>query len=221
MELTSSELSKGQKTAVRILEAAGRCVAKIGADKASITAIAKEAEVKRSLIAYHFPKKDDIFYKVMTHIMGRFSADYLKNRRTDSLPAKEELLELVGIYMDYFEENPHYFHCYLHCFYMASVHKRFKKLNTVITQRIMVRLMTIIRKIGIEQGFDADIDDIRGFAKVVYSNMLATIMSYYTVEHGKTYEEFKANCMEILGDEINLFYDHCERMLYKNNLPTQ
>ncbi|MEK6626569.1 MAG: hypothetical protein AABY86_16500, partial [Bdellovibrionota bacterium] len=41
--MNDRELSKGQKTALKILEAAARCVAKIGVEKTSITAIAQEA----------------------------------------------------------------------------------------------------------------------------------------------------------------------------------
>jgi len=201
---TAAELTKGQKTALKILEAAGRCIAQIGAEKTSITAIAKEAELKRSLIAYHFPKKEDIFYKVMVHIMFQFGRNFLPLRKMPSEP-KAALSTLIAGYMDYFEEYPHYFHCYLHCFYLASVHERYRILNTKILQRILFRIQFAIKKLLVHEKIPYNSREIEDFSKVMYSNLVGTIMSYYTVVQDRPYEEFKQRCLKILDDEIELF----------------
>lgn len=212
------QLSKGQKTALRILEAAGRCIAKIGAEKTSITAIAKEAKLKRSLIAYHFPKKDEIFFQVMIHIMMQFGQSFLK-KRPQPVDPKQDLRVLIEAYMDYFQEYPHYFHCYLHCIYMASVHERYKVLNTKIIRRIVVRIMSKIKCIVIELKLQPGPLDIEDFAKVIYTNLMGTIMSYYTVENQESYDAYKKRCLDILDDEIDLFKTYLNRA-DKKRLPT-
>ncbi|MBI2520108.1 MAG: TetR/AcrR family transcriptional regulator [Bdellovibrio sp.] len=208
--MNPKELSKGQKTALRILEAAARCVAKIGAEKTSITAIAQEAKLKRSLIAYHFPKKEDIFYQVMKHIMVQFGRSFLPSRPQPTANTKQEkqiLLDLVSAYMDYFQTYPHYFHCYLHCFYLASVHEHYKKLNTRILKRIIIRLQIKIKALTESQGLIVPMHDIEDFANIIYSNLLGTIMSYYTVIQTRPYEEYKKHGINILFTEIDLFLE--------------
>jgi AcrR family transcriptional regulator len=210
MQVRLEQLSKGQKTALRILEAAGRCIAQIGAEKTSITAIAQEAKLKRSLIAYHFPKKDEIFFQVMIHIMMQFGQSFLKKRPQYDDP-KQDLRALIEAYMDYFQEYPHYFHCYLHCIYMAAVHDRYKILNTKIIRRIVIRIMTKIKRIVAESELKPGPLDIEDFSKIIYSNLMGTIMSYYTVANYEPYTAYKKRCLDILDDEIDLFQTYLKK----------
>ena len=215
--MNDRELSKGQKTAVKILEAAARCVAKIGAEKTSITAIAHEAKLKRSLIAYHFPKKEDIFYHVMKHIMVQFGRSYLPSRPKISPAPKQEkqdLLNLISAYMDYFQTYPHYFHCYLHCFYLASVHEHYKQLNTRILRRIIIRIQSKIKALTEAENLNVPMRDMEDFANIIYSNLLGTIMSYYTVIQDRPYEEYKKHGMQILFTEIDLFLERAKTHLH-------
>jgi AcrR family transcriptional regulator len=202
--INESELTKGQRTALKILEAAGRCVAQIGAEKTSISAIAKEASLKRSLIAYHFPKKDDIFYKVMEHIMYQFGRYYLPSRATK--PTIENSVEwLIEGYMDYFHAYPHYFHCYLHCFYLSSVHHRYKQLNTKILRRIILRIMVFLRAHIRQEGIEPKGQDLEDFSRLLYSNLVGSIMTYYTAHTNTSYAQFKLSCLKILRQEIKIF----------------
>ncbi len=200
----TSSLSKGQRTAIKILEAAARCIAQIGAEKTSISAIAKEANLKRSLIAYHFPKKDDIFYKVMQHIMYQFGRYYIPSRPTR--PTETNSVEwLFEAYIDYFQEYPHFFHCYLHCFYLSSVHYRYKTLNTKILRRILLRIMVYMRTHIEHQGAHVRTQDLEDFSRLLYSNLVGSIMTYYTSETKVTYQEFKIHGLKILRQEIKIF----------------
>lgn len=202
--IPENEMTKGQKTALKILEAAARCVAQIGAEKTSISAIAHEANLKRSLIAYHFPKKDDIFYKVMQHIMYQFGRHHQPSR--PDRPTIENNVEwLIEGYMDYFHAYPHYFHCYLHCFYLASVHHRYKLLNTAILRRIILRLMVYLRARLQTEGIEPKRQDLEDFGRILYSNLVGSIMTYYTAQTNLSYQEFKAGCLKILRQEIKIF----------------
>ncbi|MEK6625834.1 MAG: hypothetical protein AABY86_12735, partial [Bdellovibrionota bacterium] len=130
-----------------------------------------------------------------------------QSEQSEQSPEKDALLNLVSAYMDYFQTYPHYFHCYLHCFYLASVHEHYKKLNTRILKRIIIRLQTKIKHLTCSEGLSVPMHDIEDFAKIIYSNLLGTIMSYYTVIQDRPYEEYKKHGMQILFTEIDLFLE--------------
>ena len=136
-----TELTKGQKTALKILEAASRCISKKGIEKASITNIALEAEVKRPLIAYHFPKKDEIFFRVMIHISEQLTLalDSQKNHKK-GIP---ELVDFSRQYFNFFFSSPHYFHCFLLFFYQSSINKDYRSLQTKLNAKAQLSLIHI------------------------------------------------------------------------------
>ena len=212
----NDRLTKGQKTAIKIIEAAARCIAKIGAEKTSITAIAKEANLKRSIIAYHFPKKEMIFYQVMKHIMMNFGKNHLVEKLQKVSTNRESLEVLITTYLDYFYENPHYFRCYLHCFYLASFHEGYKQLNTNIFKRTVSRIAYTARKVAKEVGIVATVEDCESFAHIIYSNLLGIIMSYYTVDHSKSYKVYRNDCIELLQTEIDAFLIHTKNLQNTN-----
>jgi AcrR family transcriptional regulator len=62
---------KGENTFEEIIQASIRCIATKGLEHTSIGEIAKMADVNRSLVAYYFPKKDELFLKITEHILDR------------------------------------------------------------------------------------------------------------------------------------------------------
>jgi|GEM_PF-6036836 len=214
-DLADEGLSKGQRTSMKILEAAARCVAKIGAEKTSVTAIAEEAGLKRSLIAYHFPKKEEIFFRIMVHIMYSFGLFYRQRRKDNELQAMQnqkanelplqDIQLLAGSYLDYFHYYPHYFHCTLHCFYLASINRRYKILNTKILSRIMIRLMGALKRLSVARQQQLSNRELEQIAQIIYSNLIGTVVSYFTLENPGEYQQFKKHCLELLTKEINLF----------------
>jgi hypothetical protein len=65
-----SSKDKGVRTSREIMEAAIECVATISMENISLTEIVKTAGVNGSLVAYHFPNKDELFFQRMDYIIN-------------------------------------------------------------------------------------------------------------------------------------------------------
>ena len=104
MDLISEEnpkITKGQRTARKIIDAAARCISKLGIEKTSVTNIAKEAELKRSLVAYHFPRKDRIIFHVFEMTVESLRA-YV-NEEVKNARGKEALEIVFKSYVTFFK----------------------------------------------------------------------------------------------------------------------
>lgn len=202
----SKKLSKGQITAQKILEAAARCIAKVGIEKTSVTNIAKEAVLKRSLIAYHFPKKAEIFFKVISHI-----AEELMEKRTEMTTGTSGRLKLERIllsYSDYFYEKNHNFNCFLHFQYLASIDGHYKKLNDQITKNALDVIKSAIDEVMSEEKIQASEKLVLDFAEALYMRLIGVIMRYYTTNHQFSTDDYQKRYITILREEIRFFIVH-------------
>jgi AcrR family transcriptional regulator len=111
---------KGQKTSEDIIQAAIRCVASIGIEHTSIGEIAKMADVNRSLVAYYFPKKDDLFLKITEHIIDKM-IQYLEG----SSKRPTHLQEALALVEDYFQFNHDQLVNYLNLLYYCNLRYRY------------------------------------------------------------------------------------------------
>jgi AcrR family transcriptional regulator len=111
---------KGQKTSEDIIQAAIRCVASIGIEHASIGEIAKLADVNRSLVAYYFPKKDELFLKITEHIIDKL-IQYLEG--ASQRPANLE--DALSVVEDYFKFNHDQMVNYLNLLYYCNLRYRY------------------------------------------------------------------------------------------------
>ncbi len=203
LENALEKLTKGQKTAQKILEAAARCISKVGVEKTSVTNIAKEAELKRSLIAYHFPKKAEIFYKVIISITQ--SIVEMRTSNTLNLKGKDKLQQVLLTYTDFFYQNSHYFNCYLHFFYMSSIDEKYRKLNDQITHNSLEVLKEAIREIYDTEKIPYHEKMMNDFAELLYQRLIGVIMRYFSTNHNFSTEQYRQHYLEILNNEIELF----------------
>lgn len=197
------KLTKGQKTAQKIVEAAARCISTLGVEKTSVTNIAKEAELKRSLIAYHFPKKAEIFYKVIMNITK--SIEEVREQTTLGTQGREKLEKTLMSYADFFYENSHYFNCYLHFYYMASIDEKYRKLNDGITQNAYAIFKQAIGEMLTLEKISFDDKMVHNFTDLIYQQLLGVIMRFYTTNHNQSLEQYREQYRHILNDEMNLY----------------
>ncbi len=111
---------KGQKTSEDIIQAAIRCVASIGIEHTSIGEIAKLAGVNRSLVAYYFPKKDELFLKITEHIIDKM-IQYIEG----SSQRPSHLQEALLLVEDYFKFNHDQLVNYLNLLYYCNLRYRY------------------------------------------------------------------------------------------------
>ncbi|MFZ4715696.1 MAG: TetR/AcrR family transcriptional regulator [Bacteriovoracaceae bacterium] len=206
LENALEKLTKGQKTAQKILEAAARCISKVGVEKTSVTNIAKEAELKRSLIAYHYPKKAEIFYKVIISITQSIVEQ--RSANTENLKGREKLQQILLSYTDFFYQNTHYFNCYLHFFYMSSIDEKYRKLNDQITNNSLDVLKEAIREIFDMEKMPLNEKAMNDFAELLYQRLIGVIMRYFSTNHNFSTEQYRKQYVDLLNSEIDLFISY-------------
>lgn len=200
--------SKGQLTSHRILEATARCIAKIGIEKTSITAIALEAGLKRPLIAYHFPKKNRIFYHVADLIVEnlRVLSEGLK-----FLPAKKQYLECLRTYIRFFNQNPTYFNCFQHFLYQASINREYKLLNTEFRNKLRERLLPCLKIMIKEKDLTVRSQHIFAFLDQVFERLIGASIHFHTVEHAFNASAFLSKQTRLFQHELHLFLELAAR----------
>ncbi len=72
--LFHGQLDHVNEPVARILDAAERCLSRLGYGGVSVRAVAKEAGVSKSLIHYHFQSKEHLFMEVQIRIYNRLAA---------------------------------------------------------------------------------------------------------------------------------------------------
>lgn len=197
------KLTKGQKTAAQILEAAARCILKIGIEKTSVTNIALEAGVKRSLIAYHFPKKAEIFQKVIIHIMREI--DSTRENQVDGTHGRERLTILMKTYFEFFAKNPHYFSCFIHFHYLATIDEAYTKLSDHLSGTGIHQISKCLNELLSAHQISVHHSFIDDFSEMLYQNLLGSIIRRYTSTHQLGDELFKEQYITTLRRQIDLF----------------
>lgn len=206
-----SKLTKGQRTKLKLLEATARCISKIGIEKTSFTEIAKEAKVKRPLVAYHFPKKDDIFYRVILYISERLTHMVLKDRK--GVKGREGIVKTMSDYIDFFQNNKHYFHSFFHLFYMASIQERYRFLNTKMANRVMNRLSYDIEQMLLQECGGVQNAIIESFAQDIYKNFIGSLILYHSTYFETSQEVFKNKWFATLDIQLDLVIEYQKEKL--------
>jgi AcrR family transcriptional regulator len=115
-----SAKDKGIRTSHEIMEAAIKCVATIGMENTSLTEIGKIAGVNRSLVAYHFPKKDELFFQITDYIIN----DLTKFLETN-LEKPTNIDEISSLMIKYFSLNHNYLLTFVNFLYYCGLKYRY------------------------------------------------------------------------------------------------
>jgi AcrR family transcriptional regulator len=178
-------LTKGQRTYNEILEATTRCIAQIGVEGTSITAIAEEAGVSRSLVAYHFPKKKLIFKEVLKYI----SAQGLSEIEIDvsKLSPEEQIRHVYRSNFEFFLRHRHYFKCFFLFYYMASIDAEYRKMNSELTQRAISRFHTLPTQLAKGRSSRSQID---GLSESLHETLIGSVQRFFIVNHTTSPEAY-------------------------------
>lgn len=195
-------LTKGQRTAKTILEAAARCISKIGIEKTSVTNIAKEADLKRSLVAYHFPKKDTIVPMVFELIAIELN-NYL-DEQCDDKTGREALENIYKSYLKFYEEKPHYFHVGLHFFYLASINEKAKKLNTKFGHISVKRIKKALKELILDKNLSASETLLDKTAWSIQMFLVGSIMHQNCLDMPNS-KSFSESFKVVLDEQIQRF----------------
>ena len=186
--------TKGELTALRILDAACVCIAELGIERTSITAIAKRAKVSRALVAHHFPRKAELFGHVIRYIADEgYKSIEAAPAGTDEIG---EIRHIVSANLDFFLDNPHFFRSFFLFYYYASFRKEFRRLNTQMQERAVGRFAEILTGIAKKGGSDFESKKVLETAERLERELIYGIQIYYVRVHEMPVERYKEHLLE-------------------------
>ena len=143
-------LTKGQKTKTNIVESLIVVYAKLGAEKATLSAIAKESKISRPLIVHYFRDKDEIFeYAVkLTRVILQ---NYVTSRMEHLVSAEELMKVYFYSVFEWLDDYPMHYKFWLDFYKKCSVDESHISLNSELTEMGRKRIQKII-ELGIDQG---------------------------------------------------------------------
>jgi len=143
LELLPPEPSKGDKTRLRIVEAAIRNYATIGYDKTTPQKIADTAKLSRPLIIHYFKDADGIFALALRYIRLRFQRMAIQSIRLDDTPS-EQLESYVRSTFAWARAYPDHARIWLYFYYAAALDEKLKALNTEMAEMGRLRIAAIL-----------------------------------------------------------------------------
>lgn len=135
--------TKSQQTQIRIAEAAIRLYAKDGAQATIFENIAQAAKVSRALILRYFPT-----YSALMMFMAKYIRAQLQELAVQRLSAAEGPKAQLEAYIDstfeWIEAYPHHVKVWLYFYYLSSLDKKTRDLNTELVDIGHKRIQRLI-----------------------------------------------------------------------------
>ena len=99
---------KGEVSRRAIIDAAIGCIAKRGLRGSTVDTVARQADVSRTLVLFHFKSKNQLHIEVLRHIGGEFSAGWDAALADESGSPGERLLRLLSYDVRFVHDYPQY-----------------------------------------------------------------------------------------------------------------
>lgn len=183
----TDRLTKGEKTARRIFEAAAECIASLGIEKTSITEIAKRAKTSRGLVAHYCPKKDNLLQQVIFWIRSQAQAQI----EADGVGGpKEKILYQMRANYEFFTAKPHYYMCYMLLYYYSGIREDFREINTAGNKHAVSRTHELLKQYYKDQGVAVSDEELRDTAHGLIVEGLGGMQTYFFSNHGLSKNEY-------------------------------
>lgn len=144
-------------TRQKILSSATKLFSTQGYAMTSLAQVAKEAQVSKALIFWHFASKDDLFRTALTESLTPYSIDVVE--ALSGLGEFEQIGKLIDVYFEFVSQN-----VYSVRFLLSLVVREEKNLDDVLSRttelfRLYRNLLADILQAGREKGvFRANVD---------------------------------------------------------------
>lgn len=166
---------KGKHTAEQILEACAHCIAEIGIEGTSITAVAKRAKVSRSLVAHYFPVKAKLFGQVIDYVSAKAQAT-VHGDDAAKLSPREQLERLFRRNFDFFGDHASYARCYLLFYYYCGVDAELLRQNSAMVEQAESRIARLLAAMGRKAP--------AALARELHSHLLGTLIKQVSAQKG-------------------------------------
>lgn len=140
-------LRKGQRTQLRIIQAAFACIARDGYYRTTFQTIADQAQLSQPLIVKAFGTRENIFPTVAGHLLGL--ATVLTNDRIALLKAEgtEKKIEAYfDVSLEMMRDNPDLVLFYMNIYYLSTYDRAIRAFNLKMRKQAMNRLIELLRE---------------------------------------------------------------------------
>jgi AcrR family transcriptional regulator len=140
-----SKTESTESTKVKILTSARMEFSKYGLAGARVDRIAREAEVNKAMIYYHFRSKENLYQEVINwHVVQ--IGDFLEKNIAEELEPEERLLALSALYIRMFADNPNFAPIFLRELAEGGERIRNSFRQIILEKGLTVKLMEVIEK---------------------------------------------------------------------------
>lgn len=146
-EQSAKDITKGERTRIRILEGAIRCIAIQGIEDLTFQAIADECGISQPLVVHYFKKKDQVFPEVIRHLVERSKSRVF----IQGTCAAEDIEKYVRSAFAVLEEGSAFAKVYLTLSYRAVFNHHSQSQNNAIKQANIQRIKGILEA-GVREG---------------------------------------------------------------------
>jgi AcrR family transcriptional regulator len=149
-DLFSEDLSKAQRTKLRIMEAAIRSYASVGLEKSTFDRIAKLCKTSRPLVQHYFNDREELTLWVIKYIRARFQK-YCIDCFLKETQVERQIEVYVRSVFDWCKDYPMDARVWLHFYYLCSFKPDYRALNTELVTLGQKRIAGLIQ-LGVDQG---------------------------------------------------------------------
>jgi AcrR family transcriptional regulator len=171
-------------TRQKILSSATKLFSTQGYATTSLAQVAKEAQVSKALIFWHFASKDDLFRTALTESLTPYSIDVVE--ALSGLGEFEQISKLIDVYFEFVSQN-----VYSVRFLLSLVVREEKNLDDVLARtielfRLYGNLLADILQTGREKGVFRSTIDPQADATLIMATLNGILVQGFAVNNLQT-----------------------------------
>jgi AcrR family transcriptional regulator len=149
-EIFNTELSRGEKTKLKIIETAILTFAGTSSEDLSYEDIAKKGSLNRSLINYYFPQRKDLFLTVMKYIRALYQEIAIAEFSKSDDPEEMFKLYVQSTFL-WINTTPQHVKVWILFWFLASSHGEMQGFHKELTEMGKERIISILKQIKNEK----------------------------------------------------------------------
>ncbi|HHJ52006.1 MAG TPA: TetR/AcrR family transcriptional regulator [Caldithrix abyssi] len=189
-----------------IVDTAERIIFSVGLDKATMDAIAEEAELSKATLYLYFNSKIDLYFAI--YLRGQQKLFKLIDKRTRELPSPQDKIKAFLQALVYFQDKfPNYFDAFYYFLtHRLEVSKNSEDLQASreLDDQYLAKWMELIDN-GKKEGLIRKDMNAPATALIIWLQLVG-FLKVYSIIHPELKEKFNINRDELLEEYYNLLF---------------
>jgi AcrR family transcriptional regulator len=185
----------------KILHAALFCLANLGDKATTFQSIAQQAGVSPGLVVMYFQSRDQIYPKVLDHVLSVTYIETQQRVRAENTPT-EKLSVYFQISIEIFRKSAEHAKIYLLLYHFASFDPKYREICTGIKEAALRRIEIILEE-GKKLGEFPSLENIPLTARFIHNSLNGLLISILTNDQknadGILVQHFEKSIFKVLG----------------------